>query len=154
ISATIGGGFRDIRAPHFWQKTASAEFSELQTGHCIRVPWRFLAWYHKESMKPENESAIGYTSLISHGQGAGMQYRPSLEEFMELARHASMIPVYRQLIGDTLTPVSAFCKVQEGDWSFLFESVIGGERLGRYSFVGSGPFVTFQAFDRHVQIES
>ena len=56
------------------------------------------------------------------------------------------MPVYRQLIGDTLTPVSAFCKIQEGDWSFLFESVIGGERLGRYSFVGSGPFLRFQAF--------
>ena len=83
-----------------------------------------------------------------------MRYRPSLDEFMELARHASLVPVYRQLIGDTLTPVTAFCKVQEGDWSFLFESVVGGERLGRYSFVGSGPWLRFQAFDRHVQIES
>src|SRR5438552_6149644 len=83
-----------------------------------------------------------------------MRYRPSLEEFMELARTASLVPVYRQLIGDTLTPVSAFCKIQEGDWSFLFESVVGGERLGRYSFVGSGPFLRYQAFDRHVQIES
>jgi anthranilate synthase component 1 len=83
-----------------------------------------------------------------------MRYRPSLEEFIELARHASLVPVYRQLVGDTLTPVSAFCKIQEGDWSFLFESVIGGERLGRYSFVGSGPFLRFQAFDRRVQIQS
>src|SRR5438270_8600857 len=83
-----------------------------------------------------------------------MRYRPSLEEFMELARTASLVPVYRQLIGDTLTPVSAFCKIQEGDWSFLFESVVGGERLGRYSFVGSGPFLRYQAFDRHVQIDS
>jgi anthranilate synthase component 1 len=82
-----------------------------------------------------------------------MPYYPDLDEFVELARHASLVPVYRQLIGDTLTPVSAFCKIQEGDWSFLFESVIGGERLGRYSFVGSGPFLRFQAFDRHVQIQ-
>src|SRR5438105_5049976 len=85
--------------------------------------------------------------------GAGMRYRPSFEEFVALARGAGLVPVYRQLIGDTLTPVSAFCKIQEGDWSFLFESVVGGERLGRYSFVGSGPFLRFQAWDRKVQIQ-
>src|SRR6202035_5135535 len=51
------------------------------------------------------------------------------------------------------TPVSAFCKIQEGEWSFLFESVIGGERLGRYSFLGSGPFLRFQAYDRRVQVQ-
>src|SRR6516162_875722 len=82
-----------------------------------------------------------------------MRYRPSFDEFRELARGHSLVPVYRQLIGDTLTPVSAFCKIQEGDWAFLFESVVGGERLGRYSFVGSGPFLTFQAFDRRVVIQ-
>lgn len=83
-----------------------------------------------------------------------MQYYPSFEEFVELARNASVVPVYRQLIGDTLTPVSAFCKIQEGEWAFLFESVVGGERLGRYSFVGSGPFLRFQAWDRRVLIEA
>src|SRR6201993_5324650 len=83
-----------------------------------------------------------------------MRYRPSFDEFVELARDANLVPVYRQLIGDTLTPVSAFCKIQEGDWAFLFESVIGGERLGRYSFLGAGPFLRFQAFDRQVQIDS
>jgi anthranilate synthase component 1 len=81
-----------------------------------------------------------------------MRYRPSFEEFRELARNANLVPVYRQLIGDTLTPVSAFCKIQEDDWSFLFESVVGGERLGRYSFLGSGPFLRFQAFGRRVEI--
>jgi anthranilate synthase component 1 len=86
-----------------------------------------------------------------------MRYRPTFEEFVELTRSAvapvGLVPVYRQLIGDTLTPVSAFCKIQEGDWSFLFESVIGGERLGRYSFVGSGPFLRFQAFGNRVRID-
>src|ERR1700739_1391874 len=82
-----------------------------------------------------------------------MRYYPSFEEFCELARQASLVPVYRQLTGDTLTPVSAFCKIQEGDWAFLFESVVGGERLGRYSFVGSGPFVRFMAHADHVQIQ-
>src|SRR5262252_9838037 len=79
-----------------------------------------------------------------------MRYRPSFEEFAELAKGHSVVPVYRQLTGDTLTPVSAFCKIQEGDWAFLFESVVGGERLGRYSFLGSGPFLRFEAYGRHV----
>jgi anthranilate synthase component I len=83
-----------------------------------------------------------------------MRYYPTLEEFTELARHANLVPVYRQLIGDTLTPVSAFCKIQEGDWSFLFESVVGGERMGRYSFLGSGPFLRFQAFGNRVLLQS
>jgi anthranilate synthase component 1 len=82
-----------------------------------------------------------------------MPYYPSFDEFAELAAGASLVPVYRQLVGDTLTPVSAFCKIQEGDWAFLFESVVGGERVGRYSFVGSGPFLRFQAYERKVQIQ-
>src|SRR5579884_4319360 len=86
-----------------------------------------------------------------------MRYRPTFEEFVELTRSSAapvgLVPVYRQLIGDTLTPVSAFCKIQEGDWSWILESVVGGERLGRYSFVGSGPFLRFQAFGNRVRID-
>src|SRR5436853_55949 len=82
-----------------------------------------------------------------------MSYWPQLDRFQELAREHTLVPVYRQLMGDTLTPVSAFLKIQEGDWAFLFESVIGGERLGRYSFVGAGPFLKFQAWDRRLCIE-
>jgi anthranilate synthase component 1 len=74
-----------------------------------------------------------------------MPHRPTFDEFAALARGHTVVPVYRQLTGDALTPVSAFCMVQEGDWSFLFESVVGGERVGRYSFLGSGPFRTFEA---------
>ncbi|HEY1859249.1 MAG TPA: anthranilate synthase component I [Gemmataceae bacterium] len=83
-----------------------------------------------------------------------MRYFPSFDEFTELARQASLVPVYRQHVGDTLTPVSAFCKIQEGEWSFLFESVVGGERLGRYSFLGSGPFLRFQSYETHVRIQT
>src|SRR5215510_11276163 len=81
-----------------------------------------------------------------------MPHRPTFDEFAALARDHTAVPVYRQLTGDTLTPVSAFCKVQEGDWSFLFESVVAGERLGRYSFVGSGPFLRFTAHGTKVQV--
>src|SRR5216683_5130656 len=82
-----------------------------------------------------------------------MRYRPTFDEFVALSRHASVVPVFRQLIGDTLTPVSAFCKIQEGDWAFLFESVVGGERHGRYSFLGAGPFLRFQAFGSRIRLE-
>jgi anthranilate synthase component 1 len=82
-----------------------------------------------------------------------MAHRPTIAEYQELARGHSVVPIYRQLLGDTLTPVTAFRRIQEGDWSFLFESVIGGERLGRYSFVGAGPFLLFRAWDRHVRID-
>jgi anthranilate synthase component 1 len=86
--------------------------------------------------------------------GGGLMHRPLRSDFLELAQAHSLVPVYRQLIGDTLTPVTAFGKIQDGEWSFLFESVIGGERLGRYSFLGAGPFLRFQAWDRRVVIET
>src|SRR6516165_1374363 len=82
-----------------------------------------------------------------------MRHYTAFDEFVELARGNTVVPVYRQLVGDTLTPVSAFCKIQEGEWAFLFESVVGGERLGRYSFLGSGPFLNFQAYQQNVRIE-
>jgi anthranilate synthase component 1 len=81
-----------------------------------------------------------------------MPYVPTFEQFVDLARTHSVVPVYRQLTGDTLTPVTAFCKVQEGDWSFLFESVVGGERIGRYSFLGAGPFLTVEASGHRVRV--
>src|SRR6476660_4792375 len=82
-----------------------------------------------------------------------MRHHPPFDEFVRLASQGNLVPVYRRLTGDTLTPVSAFRKIQEGDWAFLFESVIGGERLGRYSFLGSGPFLQFQAHERRVRIQ-
>jgi anthranilate synthase component 1 len=83
-----------------------------------------------------------------------MRYRPTPEQYVELARTHSLVPVCRQLVGDTLTPVTAFRAIQECDWSFLFESVIGGERLGRYSFLGSDPFLIFEARGQSVRIEN
>jgi anthranilate synthase component 1 len=81
------------------------------------------------------------------------RHRPTFSEFAALARDTNLVPVYRQLVGDTLTPVSAFCKIVEEGPAFLFESVVGGERLGRYSFLGSGPFLQLQAHDRNVTID-
>jgi anthranilate synthase component 1 len=63
-------------------------------------------------------------------------------------------PVHRTLLSDSLTPVSAFQKLGGGEWSFLLESVVGGERVGRYSFLGSQPFATFTAFGKNIRVES
>jgi anthranilate synthase component 1 len=74
-----------------------------------------------------------------------MRYRPSSDEFAALAGSHTVVPVFRTLAADTLTPVSAFRKLRAGGWAFLFESVVGGERVGRYSFLGAGPFRRFEA---------
>ncbi|WP_406701047.1 anthranilate synthase component I [Singulisphaera sp. Ch08] len=79
-------------------------------------------------------------------------HRPSFEEFCRLAEQAPCVPVYRQLMGDGLTPVSAFHRIERCAPSFLFESVIGGEKVGRYSFLGTEPYLTFEARGTEVTI--
>lgn len=79
-------------------------------------------------------------------------HTPNFTEFQQLAQDARMVPVYRQLVSDTLTPVLAYCKLQWGAGSFLFESVVGGEKIGRYSFLGADPFLQIEAFGKRVTI--
>src|SRR5256885_16596858 len=66
-------------------------------------------------------------------------HSPTLEEFLKLASQGNLIPVTRRLLADSETPLSAYRKIHGQDESFLFESVEGGEHLGRYSFVGCNP---------------
>jgi anthranilate synthase component 1 len=66
-------------------------------------------------------------------------YSPSLEEFMKLAAQGNLVPVTRRLLADLETPLSAYRKIRGQGDSFLFESVEGGEHIGRYSFVGCNP---------------
>lgn len=65
--------------------------------------------------------------------------QPDLNSFSKLAAQYDFVPVYRTLLGDTLTPVSAFAAFDSGGPSCLFESVIGGEKVGRYSFLAADP---------------
>jgi anthranilate synthase component 1 len=75
-----------------------------------------------------------------------MPHSPDFAAFSELARGQTVVPVYRRLMADALTPVSAFKRIAGGaEWAFLFESVVGGERIGRYSFLGAGPFRIVEA---------
>ncbi|HXT56996.1 MAG TPA: anthranilate synthase component I [Pirellulales bacterium] len=81
-----------------------------------------------------------------------MTHRPDLETFSRLARGVQLVPVYRQLAGDALTPVTAFRKIDSGASACLFESVIGGEKVGRYSFLAADPFLSIEARGRRVSV--
>lgn len=83
--------------------------------------------------------------------------QPDFEEFTRLVQQARsegqrFVPVFRQLTADTLTPVTAWQRLSDGPWSFLFESVVGGEKVGRFSFVGSNPFLSITAWSKRVSI--
>src|SRR5574339_1289567 len=70
----------------------------------------------------------------------------SFEEFKDLAQRGTFVPVYKEIVADMLTPVSAFLKVAEhSDYAFLLESVEGGEQVGRYSFLGKDPFLILRS---------
>ena len=70
----------------------------------------------------------------------------SFEEFKELARRGTFVPVVKEIMADLLTPVSAFLKIAEhSDYAFLFESVEGGEQVARYSFLGKDPFLVLRS---------
>ena len=66
-------------------------------------------------------------------------FHPSLEEVRRLKEYGNLVPVYREIRADLETPVSAYLKITRGNYSFLLESVEGGERLARYSFIGTEP---------------
>src|SRR5882757_7459889 len=69
-------------------------------------------------------------------------YKTTFDEFKLLAQRGTFVPVYKEIVADLLTPVSAFLKIAEhSDYAFLLESVEGGEQVGRYSFLGKDPFL-------------
>jgi anthranilate synthase component 1 len=72
------------------------------------------------------------------------RYFPHYDEFRAAARDADVVPVYRQLLADRLTPVSAFEVLGRDPHAFLLESVIGGEKIGRYSFIATAPSLVYQ----------
>ena len=79
-------------------------------------------------------------------------YYPELNEFKKLAKKGNLIPVYREIFADTETPVSAFKKLNTVDHCFLLESVEGGEKWARFSFLGFSPSIIFKSKGRTVEI--
>ncbi|MEO1496874.1 MAG: anthranilate synthase component I [Planctomycetota bacterium] len=82
-----------------------------------------------------------------------MSHYPATDDFRELAAGVDYVPVWRRLVSDSLTPVSAFHALEQQDASpvaCLFESVIGGEKVGRYSFLATEPYLLLEAYDCNV----
>ena len=61
-------------------------------------------------------------------------YKPTKEEFIELAEEGNLIPVYKEIVADLETPVSTFMRIKDSRYSYLLESVEGGEKIARYSY--------------------
>lgn len=83
-----------------------------------------------------------------------MTHLPNFDTFRTLAQDHQYVPVYRRLVCDSLTPVAAFHKLDGGGSACLFESVIGGEKVGRYSFLTSRPFLEILAYGPQVTVRS
>ena len=81
-----------------------------------------------------------------------MPFRPDFATFQALAKQYDLVPVYRRLLCDSLTPVSAFHRIDNGGTACLFESVIGGEKVGRYSFLAADPFLEVSARGQTVTV--
>ncbi len=79
-------------------------------------------------------------------------YYPSKDEFLALAAKGNLIPVTCRILADFETPLSAYQKIRGKDEAFLFESVEGGEHLGRYSFVGCNPRAVIRQDGRRVDV--
>lgn len=81
-----------------------------------------------------------------------MAHLPDRTQFSALAATSRLVPVYRRLFADALTPLSAFARLDAGESACLFESVVGGEKVGRYSFLGADPFLRLEARGRRVRV--
>ncbi|MEA5115427.1 MAG: anthranilate synthase component I [Geobacteraceae bacterium] len=81
-------------------------------------------------------------------------YQPDFPTFSQLAGRGNLIPVYREIMADMDTPVSAFKKIDDGRYSFLLESIEGGEKWARYSFLGSNPEVIIRSRGNRVEVLS
>jgi anthranilate synthase component I len=79
-------------------------------------------------------------------------YHPDYATFQSLSAKGNLIPVYREILADLDTPVGAFKKIDDGRYGFLLESIEGGEKWGRYTFLGSSPAVVIRGKDNWVEI--
>lgn len=81
-----------------------------------------------------------------------MSLSVTFDQFKELSKQGNLIPLYQEIPADLDTPVSAFLKIQSGKNDFLLESVVGGEKWGRFSFFGTEPGAIFRSRGTEVEI--
>ena len=81
-------------------------------------------------------------------------YMPDFDTFRQRAQEGNLVPVYREILADLETPVSAFLKLREAGngHAFLLESVAGGENIARYSYLAINPYKTFSSKGRTITI--
>src|SRR5882724_6974089 len=80
------------------------------------------------------------------------QLTPTMDEFSQLAKRGNVIPLFAEFVADGETPVSAFKKLDNSGYSFLFESTEKNDVLGRFSFVGIEPRVVIQSYGREIRL--
>lgn len=78
-------------------------------------------------------------------------YYPEKETFLSTAKDRNILTVYRKILADIETPISAFQKIGVNGFSYLLESAEGGDKLARYSFIGIDPFLIFQSKDTRIE---
>src|SRR4029077_16206311 len=98
---------------------------------------------------PDDIIEVGQRLIVGQEQKddhvAPPQYSLSLDQFRQYSGKGNLIPLYREILADYDTPVSAFAKIDHGPSAYLLESVEGGEKWARYSFLGSGsPVVVYE----------
>ena len=93
---------------------------------------------------PDRDTFLQFAADV---RGTGDNLDEKQEEYKQQKQHPprTLVPIFRRLTADALTPVAAYRKLRRGGRGFLFESVVGGEKIGRYSFCGSDPLLTLTA---------
>lgn len=105
-------------------------------------------WFFSEIQRPQ-QTCSGLSHIIRR---VLRMYHPDKKEFIRRSKVGNLISVYREILADMETPVSAFRKIGGNGHSFLLESVEGGERLARFSFLGTGPALVMKSKGREVQL--
>lgn len=81
-----------------------------------------------------------------------MKFFPDIDTFLELSNDCNLIPVHCDYYGDTETPVTCYSKLRSSGASFMLESVVGGESIGRYTFLGSDPKMEIRAYEAYTEV--
>src|SRR5947207_1237494 len=116
-----------------WPRRIRARMSMPMTRPRSWRSWRISRWRRS----PRLDCRPRFRQ--SHDPGQSMSVSLTLDQVKSRARRAPMVPIFRDMLSDALTPVTAFAALGQDGPAFLLESVEGGEHLGRYSFVATNP---------------
>src|SRR5713101_6098879 len=109
--------------------------------------WRSSRW------RPWRPSDPRTRILQPHDRGGGVSVSLTLDEVKERARRAPMVPIFRDMLSDALTPVTAYAALASDGPAYLLESVERGEHLGRYSFVAADPMAIVTISAGHAMVQ-